>query len=126
MLEKLIELLGEDNTDRLKVGIVELILNRIEIDFENSGEWVLNPDDVAELAESCKEKAFKNIENELVQKLEIHMRKSLSLVNDNVEHLPSTVVDFGIEAMGGFYVKYENGATKLLSGKQVIDKLNGK
>lgn len=54
MLEKLIELLGEDNTDRLKVGIVELILNRIEIDFENSGEWVLNPDDVAELAESCK------------------------------------------------------------------------
>lgn len=82
MSEKLIELLGEDNTNLLKVGIVKLILNQIEIDLENSGEWVLNPDDVVEFAENCKEKAFKNIETELVQKLETHMRKTLLLLDN--------------------------------------------
>lgn len=82
MSEKLIELLGEDNTNLLKVGIVKLILNQIEIDLENSGEWVLNPDDIVEFAEKCKEKAFKNIETELVQKLETHMRKTLSLLDN--------------------------------------------
>lgn len=79
MLEKLIELLGEDNMNHLKEGITELILNQIKSDFENNGEWVLNPDDVAEFAESCKEKAFKNIEAELVQKMENYMRNSFVL-----------------------------------------------
>lgn len=126
LLEKLNAVLGADNVKRLEDGITDIMLERIKDDFDCYDTYILEPDEVADFAESCKEKAFKNIETELVQKLEVHMRKSLSLLNDNVEHLSSPIVDFGMEALGGFFIKYDNGTTKLLTGKQVVDKLNGK
>lgn len=77
MLEKLIELLGKDNALRLEDGITNIILEQIQNDFSDSENYILCPDDIVEFAEHCKEKAFKNIEAELVQKFEDKMRKSL-------------------------------------------------
>lgn len=79
MLEKLIELLGKDNAQRLEDGITDIILEQVKDDFADSKNYILCPDDVIEFAEQCKEKAFKNIEAELVQKFEEKMRKSIMI-----------------------------------------------
>ena len=81
MLEKLIELLGKDNTQKLEDGITDIILEQIRSDFSGFSEYILNPDDVTDFAERCKEKAFKNIEAELVQKIEENMQKFLLLLS---------------------------------------------
>lgn len=81
MLEKLIELLGKDNTQKLEDGITDIILDQIRNDFDDSETYILSPDDVIEFAERCKERAFKSIESDLIQKMENDMRKSLSLLS---------------------------------------------
>lgn len=81
MLEKLIDLLGKENTQKLEDGITDIILEQIRDDFDGSETYILPPDDVIEFAERCKEKAFENIESDLIQKMEIDMRKSLSLLS---------------------------------------------
>lgn len=77
MLEKLIELLGEENAQRLENGITDIILEQIRSDFADYSEYILPPDDVIEFAERCKEKAFSNLEAEIVRNMEDKMRKSL-------------------------------------------------
>lgn len=79
MLEKLVQLLGKDNAKKLEDGITDIILEQIRDDFTDSSEYILSPDDVVDFAERCKEKAFKNIESELIKKMEDDLRKSLSL-----------------------------------------------
>lgn len=81
MLEQLIKLLGKDNAQKLEDGITDIILEQIRDDFTGYSEYILNPDDITEFAERCKEKAFKNIESELVKKMEDTMRKSLLQLN---------------------------------------------
>lgn len=82
MLEKLIELLGEDNVKKIEDGITEIILDRIRADLEYYDTYILEPDDITEFAERCKEKAFANIKAELIEKMEGNMRKTLSLQNN--------------------------------------------
>lgn len=80
MLTKLIELLSEDNAQKIEDGITDIILETIRCELDTCDTYILDPDDVTEFAEKCKEKAFKNIETELIQKMENDMRKSLSLL----------------------------------------------
>lgn len=75
MLEKLVQLLGEENTKRMEDGITDIILEQIKNDFENRDAYILSPDDVIDFAERCKEKAFSNLEAELIKKMEENMRK---------------------------------------------------
>lgn len=77
MLEKLINLLGEENTKRLEGGITDIILEQVKNDFEGSDTYILSPDDVIDFAERCKEKAFANIEVEIIKNMEEKMRTSL-------------------------------------------------
>lgn len=79
MLEKLTELLGKDNAKKLEDGITDIILEQIMDDFSDSSEYILSPDDVVEFVKMCEEEAFKNIEKELIKKMEDDLRKSLSL-----------------------------------------------
>lgn len=82
MLGKIAELLRQDNMKKLEDGIIDIILAQIQSDFSGLSEYILDPDDVTEFVEKCKEKAFKNIEAELIAKMEGDMRKSLSLQNN--------------------------------------------
>lgn len=77
MLEKLIELLGKDNAQKLEDGITDIILERIRDDFEDSETYILSPDDVIEFAERCKQKAFAKIEDEVIKEMETKIRKAL-------------------------------------------------
>lgn len=56
MLERLIELLGGDNVKKIEDGITEIILDRIRADLEYYDTYILEPDDITEFAERCKEK----------------------------------------------------------------------
>lgn len=82
MLEKLIGLLGKDNVKKLEDGITDIILEQIKYDMDNSENYILAPDDIIEFADRCKEKAFRNLESELIKKMENDMRKSLLLQNN--------------------------------------------
>lgn len=53
-LKAVIEVLGEDNAERLKSSIVDIILDNIRNDSENYTCYLLDPDDVAEFVEECK------------------------------------------------------------------------
>lgn len=53
-LKAVIEVLGEDNAERLKSSIVDIILENIERDFNDYTCYLLDPDDVAEFVEECK------------------------------------------------------------------------
>lgn len=77
MLEQLIGLLGRENTKRLEDGITDIILEQVKNDFEDSDTYILSPDDIIDFAERCKEKAFANIEVEMVKNMEDNMRKLL-------------------------------------------------
>lgn len=70
MLEKLIELLGKDNAQKLEDGLVDIILDQVKDDFSGYTEYILSPEDVIDFADRCKAKAFKNIETELVASME--------------------------------------------------------
>lgn len=78
MLGKLIELLGEDNVQKIEDGITEMILEGIKDDIiNNREEYIINPDDISEFAECCKQKAFAKIEDEVIKEMETKMRKAL-------------------------------------------------
>jgi len=82
MLEQLIKLLGRDNAQKLEDGIIDIVLEQIRNDFTGYSRYILDPDDITVFTERCKEKAFKNIESELVKKMEDTMRKSLLQLNE--------------------------------------------
>lgn len=80
------QLLGEDNIKRLQDGITDIILKQIKNDFEDCSEYILNPDDIMEFAERCKEKAFLNIETEIIKNIEMNMKSSL--ISDKQASIP--------------------------------------
>lgn len=65
-LKAVIEILGEDNAEKLKSSIVDIILDNIRNDFENYTCYLLDPDDMAEFVEECKKEAFKKIKEDVV------------------------------------------------------------
>lgn len=65
-LKAVIEVLGEDNAERLKSSIVDIILDNIRNDFENYTCYLLDPDDVVEFVEECKKEAFEKIKEDVV------------------------------------------------------------
>lgn len=65
-LKTIIEVLGEDNTERLRNSIVDIILDNIERDFNDYQCYLLDPDDITEFIEECKKEAFNRIKEEVV------------------------------------------------------------
>lgn len=69
---------GKDNAQKIEDGITDIILEGIKDDLVNNrGEYLINPDDIIEFAEDCKQKAFAKIEDEVIKEMETIMRKAL-------------------------------------------------
>lgn len=68
-LKAVIEVLGEENTERLKSSIVDIILDNIRNDFENYTCYILNPDDISEFVEECKKEAFGRIKEDVINNM---------------------------------------------------------
>lgn len=62
---KITELLGEDNTKRLRDGITELLLNTIEDDLHDMGTYLI---EFEELFGEVRTEVFKDVKDKMVRK----------------------------------------------------------
>ena len=57
----LISLLGEENTEKLKKGIIQLILEEVERELKNYGEYLLYPPDMKDIIKDAMESTDKKV-----------------------------------------------------------------
>lgn len=76
-LKAIIEVLGEDNAERLKNSIVDIILDNIERDFNDYQCYLLDPDDITEFIEKCKKEAFGRIKEDIVNDMINKIKESI-------------------------------------------------
>lgn len=57
----LISLLGEENTEKLKKGIIQLILEEVERELKNYGEYLLYPPDMKNIIKDAMENTDKKV-----------------------------------------------------------------
>lgn len=75
----LIELLGEENNKKIKDKVTEFIIEAVSDDIhEYSREsYILDPDEIVEFVNECKEEAFKRIKEDIVNQMVEKIRGSL-------------------------------------------------
>lgn len=76
-LKAVIEVLGEDNAERLKKSIVDIILGQIQSDFENYSLYILDPEDLQEFIDECKQEAFNRIKEGVVSDMMMKIKECI-------------------------------------------------
>ena len=76
-LKTVIKVLGEENVERLKSSIVDIIIENISNDFESYGLYLLDPDDVAEFIEECKKEAFNRVKEDVINDMKKKIRECI-------------------------------------------------
>ena len=61
MLTKLVELLGEENAEELKKKIAEVIVERVEDDMRDYGQYLLYPPDISDMIKETIESVEKKV-----------------------------------------------------------------
>lgn len=75
-VNKLINLLGEDNEKRLRDNVTDLIIDAMRDDLEsyNRENYILDADDVIDFIAQCQKEAFEKIKpriiNDFMEKIE--------------------------------------------------------
>ena len=67
----LIELLGEENNKKIKDKVAQFIIDAIEDDIRDYDRenYILNPDEIIDFVNECKEEAFKRIKEDVVNQM---------------------------------------------------------
>ena len=75
----LIELLGEDNNKKIKDKVAQFIIDAIEDDIRdyNRENYILNPDEIIDFVNECKEEAFKRVKEDVVNQMMDKIKLSL-------------------------------------------------
>ena len=75
----LIELLGEDNNKKIKDNVTQFIIDAIEDDIHDYDRenYILNPDEIIDFVNECKEEAFKRIKEDVVNQMVDKIKLSL-------------------------------------------------
>lgn len=75
----LMELLGEKNTNRIKEKVADFIIEAMSDDINdyNRENYILNPDDIIDFVNECKEEAFKRIKEDVVNQMVEKIKWSL-------------------------------------------------
>lgn len=75
----LMELLGEENTNRIKEKVADFIIEAMSDDINdyNRENYILNPDDIIDFVNECKEEAFKRIKEDVVNQMVEKIKWSL-------------------------------------------------
>lgn len=75
----LIELLGEENTNRIKEKVADFIIEAISDDIGSydNYSYILDPDEIVEFVNECKEEAFKRIKEDVVNQMMEKIKESL-------------------------------------------------
>ena len=75
----LIELLGEENNKKIKDKVTQFIIDAIEDDIRDYDRenYILNPDEIIDFVNECKEEAFKKVKEEVVNQMMDKIKLSL-------------------------------------------------
>ena len=75
----LIELLGEENNKKIKDKVTQFIIDAMEDDIHeyNRDSYILNPEEIIDFVNKCKEEAFKRLKedvvNQMVNKIKLNL-----------------------------------------------------
>ena len=75
----LIELLGEENNKKIKDNVTQFIIDAIEDDIRdyNRNSYILNPEEIIDFVNECKEEAFKRVKEDVVNQMVDKIKLSL-------------------------------------------------
>lgn len=75
----LMELLGEENVNRIKEKVANFIIEamRDDINDYNRETYILNPEDITDFVNECKEEAFAKIRDDVVNQMVEKIKASL-------------------------------------------------
>ena len=75
----LMELLGEENNKKIKDKVTQFIIDAVEDDIRdyNRDSYILNPDEIIDFVNECKEEAFKRVKEDVVNQMVDKIKLSL-------------------------------------------------
>ena len=75
----LMELLGEENNKKIKDKVTQFIIDAIEDDTDdyNKDSYILNPEEIIDFVNECKEEAFKRVKEDVVNQMVDKIKLSL-------------------------------------------------
>lgn len=75
----LMELLGEENNKKIKDKVAQFIIDAIEDDIKDydRNNYILNPDEIVDFVNECKEEAFKRVKEDVVNQMVDKIKLSL-------------------------------------------------
>ena len=75
----LIELLGEENNKKIKDKVTQFIIDAIEDDIRDYDRenYILNPDEIIDFVNECKEEAFKRVKEDVINQMVDKIKLSL-------------------------------------------------
>ena len=64
----LIEILGEENNKKIKDKVTQFIIDAVEDDIRDydRNNYILNPEEIIDFVNECKEEAFKRVKEDVV------------------------------------------------------------
>ena len=75
----LIDLLGEENNNKIKDKVTQFIIDAIEDDIHDYDRenYILNPDEIIDFVNECKEEAFKRVKEDVINQMVDKIKLSL-------------------------------------------------
>ena len=75
----LMDLLGEENNNKIKDKVAQFIIDAIEDDIRDYDRenYILNPDEIIDFVDECKEEAFKRVKEDVVNQMVNKIKLSL-------------------------------------------------
>lgn len=75
----LMELLGEENNKKIKDKVTQFIIDAMEDDIRdyNRVSYILNPEEIIDFVNECKEEAFKRVKEDVVNQMVDKIKFSL-------------------------------------------------
>ena len=67
----LMDLLGEENNKKIKDKVAQFIIDAMEDDIHdyNRDSYILNPEEIIDFVNECKEEAFKRVKEDVVNQM---------------------------------------------------------
>lgn len=75
----LMELLGEENNKKIKDKVTQFIIDVVEDDirYYDRDSYILNPEEIIDFVNKCKEEAFKRVKEDVVNQMVDKIKLSL-------------------------------------------------
>ena len=75
----LMDLLGEENNKKIKDKVAQFIIDAMEDDIHdyNRENYILNPEEIIDFVNECKEEAFKRIKEDVINQMVDKIKLSL-------------------------------------------------